>query len=195
MLAPVIREGLGSYAIGERVRSLRLKKRLGLVELGKHTGLSSALLSKIECRRIFPTLPTLLRIAMVFGVGLDHFFVDPRKKQVVAVVRKRDRVRLPESVKGGIPSFEFESLDFQANDRKLNSYIAFFREVDPRKAKPHAHPGVELLYVVRGRLAIRILDEDRLLDAGDSIYFDSTAPHSYRRVGRAPCEAVVVTTG
>jgi transcriptional regulator with XRE-family HTH domain len=195
MLAPVIREGLGNYAIGERVRSLRLKKRLGLVELGKHTGLSAALLSKIECRRIFPTLPTLLRIAMVFGVGLDHFFVDPRKKQVVAVVRKRDRLRLPESVKGGIPSYEFESLDFQANDRKLNSYVAFFREVDPRKAKPHAHPGVELIYVVRGRLAIRILDEDRLLDAGDSIYFDSTAAHSYRRVGRTPCEAIVVTTG
>jgi len=195
MLAPVIQEGLGSYAIGERVRSLRLKKRLGLVELGKHTGLSPALISKIECRRIFPTLPTLLRIAMVFGVGLDHFFVDPRKKQVVAVVRKRERVRLPESVKGGEASYEFESLDFRANDRKLNAYIAFFREGDPRKAKPHAHPGVELVYVVRGRLVIRILDEDRLLDSGDSIYFDSTAPHSYRRAGRAPCEAVVVTTG
>lgn len=195
MLAPVIREGLGSYAIGERVRSLRLRKRLSLVELGKHTGLSPALLSKIERHRLFPTLPTLLRISMVFGVGLDHFFVDPRKKQVVAVVRKRDRMRLPESVKGGAPSYEFESLDFQANDRKLSGYVAFFREVDPRKAKPHAHPGVELIYVVRGRLGIRILDEDRLLDAGDSIYFDSTAPHSYRRVGRAPCEGVVVTTG
>lgn len=195
MLAPVIREGLGSYAIGERVRSLRLRKRLSLVELGKHTGLSPALLSKIERRRLFPTLPTLLRIAMVFGVGLDHFFIDPRKKQVVAVVRKRERMRLPESVPGGVPSYDFESLDFQANDRKLSGYVAYFREVDPRKAKPHAHPGAELIYVVRGRLAIRILDEDRLLDAGDSIYFDSTAPHSYRRVGRAPCEAVVVTTG
>lgn len=195
MLAPVVREGLGSYAIGERVRSLRLKKRLSLVELGKHTGLSPALLSKIERRRLFPTLPTLLRIAMVFGVGLDHFFVDPRKKQVVAVVRKRDRMRLPESVKGGEPSYDFESLDFQANDRKLSGYVAFFRGIDPRKAKPHAHSGVELLYVVRGRLAVRILDEDRVLAAGDSIYFDSTAPHSYRRVGRAPCEAVVVTTG
>ena len=195
MLAPVIREGLGSYAIGERVRSLRLRKRLSLVELGKHTGLSAALLSKIERRRLFPTLPTLLRIAMVFGVGLDHFFVDPRKKQVVAVVRKRERMRLPQDVKGGIPSYEFESLDFQANDRKLNGYVAFFREVDPGKAKPHAHPGVELIYVVRGRLAVQVLDEDRLLEAGDSIYFDSTAPHSYRRVGRAPCEAVVVTTG
>jgi len=195
MLTPAVREGLGSYAIGERVRSLRLKKRLGLVELGKHTGLSPALLSKIECRRIFPTLPTLLRIAMVFGVGLDHFFIDPKKKQVVAVVRKRDRTRLAEQVQGGPPSFDFESLDFQANDRKLNSYLAFFRELAPGKPKPHAHPGAELLYVVRGRLAIRILDEDRVLDAGDSIYFDSSAPHSYRRVGRAPCEAVVVTTG
>jgi len=48
---------------------------------------------------------------------------------------------------------------------------------------------------MRSRLAIRILDQDRLLDAGASIYFDSSAAHSYRQVGRAPCEAVVVTTG
>jgi transcriptional regulator with XRE-family HTH domain len=44
---------------------------MGLVELEKHSGLSPAMLSKIEREQLFLTLPTLLRIAMVFSVGLD----------------------------------------------------------------------------------------------------------------------------
>src|SRR5512134_2034916 len=96
MLTPTLRQGLGDYAIGERVRTLRLKKKMGLVELGKHTGLSPALLSKIERGRLFPTLPTLLRIALVFGVGLEFFFVGAREKPLVAVVRKDQRVQLPD---------------------------------------------------------------------------------------------------
>ncbi len=91
-----ISEGLGRYSIGEKLRSLRLRKSMGLVELGKHTGLSAGLLSKLERGKLFPTLPTLLRIAMVFGVGLEYFFTDERKRRVVGLVRKGERVRLPE---------------------------------------------------------------------------------------------------
>src|SRR4249920_2614493 len=96
MLTPTLRKGLGDYAIGERVRVLRLKKKIGLVELGQHTGLSPALLSKIERGRLFPTLPTLLRIALVFGVGLEFFFSGSRDKPLLAIVRKAERNRLPE---------------------------------------------------------------------------------------------------
>jgi transcriptional regulator with XRE-family HTH domain len=60
------------YKIGPKIRALRLNKKLGLLQLGEHTGLSSAMLSKIERGQLFPTLPTLLRIALVFGVGLEH---------------------------------------------------------------------------------------------------------------------------
>lgn len=79
MANKTIVEGLKPYALGEKLRALRLKKSMGLVELGKHTGLSPAMLSKLECGKLFPTLPTLLRIAMAFGVGLDYFFTDERK--------------------------------------------------------------------------------------------------------------------
>ncbi len=88
MLSATLEKGLSEYAIGAKIRSLRLKKKMGLVELGKHTGLSPALLSKIERNRLFPTLPTLLRIALVFSVDLAFFFAGAREKPVVAVVRK-----------------------------------------------------------------------------------------------------------
>src|SRR5436190_11740732 len=84
MLSKTLSSGLQQYQIGPKLRSLRLRKKLGLVELGSHTGLSAAMLSKIERGVLFPTLPTLLRIAMVFNVGLEHFLwkiaVDLRSK-------------------------------------------------------------------------------------------------------------------
>ena len=68
-ITDTISEGLGRYSIGEKLRSMRQRKSMGLAELGRHTGLSAGLLSKPERGKLFPTLPTLLRIAMVFGVA------------------------------------------------------------------------------------------------------------------------------
>src|ERR671911_2479316 len=91
MLSATLNAGLQGYGIGAKIRALRLKKKMGLVELGRHTGLSPAMLSKIERGRLFPTLPTLLRIALVFSVGLDYFFAGARDKPLVAITRKDER--------------------------------------------------------------------------------------------------------
>ena len=99
MASDTITTGLKNYAIGSKLRRLRLRKSMGLVELGKHTGLSPALLSKLERDVMHPTLPTLLRIAMVFSVGLEYFF-NPEPKPVLEIVRKKDRLRFPDSPDG-----------------------------------------------------------------------------------------------
>jgi mannose-6-phosphate isomerase-like protein (cupin superfamily) len=195
MLSPTLTEGLERYEIGPKLRTLRLKKKMGLVQLGKHTGLSSALLSKVERGKLFPTLPTLLRISLVFGVGLEYFFSEAREKPVLAIVRKAERVRFPENPDGRTSSYMFECLDFPATERKMNAYYVEFEQVRPGDVEPHAHPGAEVLYILRGRVAITCGGEDHELDEGDSMYFESTRPHSYRRVGRGPAAAIVVTTG
>jgi transcriptional regulator with XRE-family HTH domain len=175
------------------MRGLRLSKKMGLVELGRHTGLSAALLSKIERGRLFPTLPTLLRIALVFGVGLEHFIAGDSKRNAVAIVRRRDRQRFPEKSGAKDISYFFESLDFTAVERRVNAYYAEFEAVPAEKARPHQHAGVEFLHVLKGQLALRVAGDDHILDGGDSVYFNSTRPHSYRRIGGKPCSAVVVS--
>jgi transcriptional regulator with XRE-family HTH domain len=194
MLSETLTKGLGHYAIGEKLRALRLGKKMGLVELSRHTGLSAAMLSKVERGKLFPTLPTLLRITLVFSVGLEYFFSDDQKRRVLAIVRRAERKRFPERPDGRDISFYFESLDFAAVERKLNAYYAEFQPLLPGKARPHHHAGVEFLSVLRGKLEMRIGTEDYVLDSGDSIYFDSALPHSYRRVSPKPCSAIVVTT-
>lgn len=193
MLSDTLAKGLGDYAIGDKLRALRLKKKMGLVELGRHTGLSAAMLSKVERGKLFPILPTLLRIALVFSVGLEYFFSDDLKRHVVGIVRRGQRKRFPERPDGRDISFYFESLDFAAVERKLNAYYAEFQPLQPGKARLHHHTGVEFLSVLRGKLELHIGTEEHILDSGDSIYFDSSLPHSYRRVSQKPCSAIVVT--
>lgn len=188
-----ISDGLRPYAVGEKLRGLRLTKSMGLVELGKHTGLSPAMLSKLERGRLFPTLPTLLRIAMVFSVGLDYFFTDERKRHVVAIVRKKERLRLAEKMGGVEVAYHFESLDFPANERKFSTFFAEFEAGRSDKVKLHQHAGVEFLYVLHGKLDLTIGTDVHSLDAGDSIYFDSAVRHGYRRASSQSTTAVVVT--
>src|SRR5512146_1727331 len=118
MLSKTISEGIDRYQIGPKLRALRLRKKMGLVELGQHTGLSAALLSKLERGKLFPTLPTLLRIALVFSVVLEFFFRE-EKKNTVAVIRKSERQRFPDNPATNDVSYFFESLDFLAMEKKI----------------------------------------------------------------------------
>jgi transcriptional regulator with XRE-family HTH domain len=188
MLSDTLTNGLEAYKIGPKLRRLRLKKSMGLVQLGEHTGLSPALLSKIERGQIFPTLPTLLRIAMVFGVGLEHFFIE--STPALHVVRKSERVPMPDQPGIDPPAYLFESLDFPMTNRKMESYVAEFPLGGP-PSRPHHHAGVELIYVITGALKIDFEDNAVTLEAGDALTFEGPAPHSYSRAGSGAARAVV----
>ena len=85
-----VKQSLSRYSLGTKLRQLRLKKKIALVDLGKHTGLSPSMLSQLENGKLIPTLPTLARIAMVFDVGLEHFFSERRHERTFAIVRGVD---------------------------------------------------------------------------------------------------------
>jgi transcriptional regulator with XRE-family HTH domain len=178
--------------IGERIRRLRLKRSMGLVELGRHTGLSASFLSQLETGRVVPTLRNLARVAMVFGRDLSYFF-EPEAHPLFRVHRRSERVRLPQS---GVedPTYYFESLAYMVPDRQLDPYYAEF--VPARKTtevRPHVHPGYEFLYLLQGELEIRHGDRTHSLEAGDSVYFDAGTPHAYRCAGATPAVALIVT--
>ena len=106
----VVEESIRPYAIAEKLRTLRLRRSMGLAQLAEHTGLSPAMLSRLENARLVPTLPTLIRIAMVFNVGLDYFFTDPRKRHVVAVSRRDERKLFPSKSKIHLGSMAFRNV-------------------------------------------------------------------------------------
>jgi transcriptional regulator with XRE-family HTH domain len=177
--------------IGERIKHLRLKKSMGLVELGRHTGLSASFLSQLETGRVVPTLRNLARIAMVFSKDLSYFF-DPEPQTLFRVHRAKERVRLPQS---GVedPAYFFESLGYMVPDRELDPYFAEFMPKGDVEPRPHQHFGCEFLYVLSGELTVRHGANSHTVVAGDAIYFDASTTHSYECNGTTPATAIIVT--
>ena len=178
--------------IGERIKRLRLKKSMGLVELGRHTGLSASFLSQLETGRVVPTLRNLARIAMVFSKDLSYFF-ETEPHTLFRVHRKKERVRLPQT---GVddPTYYFESLGYMVPDRHLDPYYAEFIPLKKTvEVRPHVHAGYEFLYLLEGELEIRHAEQAQVLEPGDGVYFDASTPHSYHCVGKTPAIAIIVT--
>jgi transcriptional regulator with XRE-family HTH domain len=178
--------------IGERIKRLRLKRSMGLVDLGKHTGLSASFLSQLETGRVVPTLRNLARLAMVFNKDLSYFF-EPEPHTLFRIHKKNERMRLPQT---GVenPTYFFESLAYMVPDRHLDPYYAeFVPQKDPGDIRPHVHPGYEFLFLLEGDLEIRHGDKVNLVESGDAVYFDASTPHSYRCAGKSPAVALIVT--
>ena len=183
---------IADKCIGDRIRRLRLKKSMGLVELGKLTGLSASFLSQLETGRVVPTLCNLARIAMVFSKDLSYFF-ESDAAAIFRIHRRKERVRLPQT---GVesPTYYFESLGYMVPDRPMDPYFAEFiplsAEAEPT---PHLHPGFEFLYLLEGALDLHHGEQQCTLEEGDAVYFDASTAHSYKCAAKKPAKAIIVT--
>jgi transcriptional regulator with XRE-family HTH domain len=183
---------IADKCIGERIRRLRLKKSMGLVEMGKLTGLSASFLSQLETGRVVPTLRNLARIAMVFSKDLSYFF-ESDASAIFRIHRRKERVRLPQT---GVelPTYYFESLGYMVPERPMDPYFAEFIPLTGEvESAPHLHPGFEFLYLLEGSLDLRHGQQQCTLEEGDAVYFDSSAPHSYQCASKKPAKAIIVT--
>ncbi len=178
--------------IGDRIKYLRQRKGMGLVELGRHTGLSASFLSQLETGRVVPTLRNLARIAMVFSKDMSYFF-EPERPEFFRLLRADERQRLPQT---GVedPGYFFESLGHVPLDGGVAPYIAeFLPATDRRQPRSHAHVGSEFLYVLSGCLRLTHDGQVEDLEGGDAVFFHANATHSYERTGDGNCEALILT--
>jgi transcriptional regulator with XRE-family HTH domain len=184
---------LSAYRIGEKLRRLRLKKKLSLVDLGQRVDLSASLLSQLESGKLIPTLPTLARLGELFGVGLDYFFtVDAAR--TFAITRAEELMRFPEPCGRRLPAYYFEVLAFRATEKVIFPYLAEFPKRSLiERSDEHVHNGFELLYVIEGSLLILHDGEEHVLQAGDTACFDASAVHSYYGLSDVPAKALVIT--
>ena len=178
--------------IGERIRRLRLKRSMGLVELGTRTGLSASFLSQLETGRVVPTIRNLAKLALVFEKDLSYFFRQ-EKSLTLRTLRKSDRVRLNLNTKGK-SRFISESLGSLVPDRRMVPCLA---EFVPGGAHcdftPRVFRGLELVYVLEGSLCLETTSEQQLLTTGDVACIDAKTKRHYVCSGDHPAKVMIIT--
>jgi transcriptional regulator with XRE-family HTH domain len=178
--------------IGEKIRRLRLKRSMGLVELGQQVGLSASFLSQLETGRVIPTLRNLARIALVFKKDFSYFLSEDTGA-VFRVSRAKDRIRLPIGEKEE-PFLLSESMSVLVPDRNVVPCIAHFLPgVEGGAFHPPPAAGLELAYVIQGPLVLWTEHRTELLETEDSVWIDRNTNRLYRCHEDQPARALIIT--
>jgi transcriptional regulator with XRE-family HTH domain len=179
---------LEPYCIGTKLRSLRMQKRLTLSRLAAETGLSTALLSKLETDRMVPTLATLATISRVYGVGMSHFFCEPAEHSL-SITRQ---AHLQGSGRGLDTTKVTPLHAVGAGDKLIAQVIEFAPGVNGAASEGSAETS-GLIYVLEGRLHINTGGLTEELDAGDCAYMRSGMAVSMSAGGKHRCRVLSVT--
>jgi transcriptional regulator with XRE-family HTH domain len=175
---------LEPYCIGLKLRSLRVQKRLTLSRLAAETGLSTALLSKLETDRMIPTLPTLATISRVYGVGMGHFFSEPTRHtlSITRKVHQQGSTRGPEPIK---------AISLNGDVSRLNAQIVELQPGAPSTTLP-GNETVGVLYVLEGKLRLNAGGMDEVLESGDCACIDSEMPLAWSAADKNRCRVLAV---
>jgi transcriptional regulator with XRE-family HTH domain len=174
-------------SIGSRIRAVRTMRGLSSAELAKAAGVSRGLISQLELDRANPSVDTLRRIATALDSPIASFFDDGPANGSVVRREERRTMRIPRS-----------GLTYQLLTPDLNRQIEFILiELEPGQGGARAaygHAGEEAALVLEGQLHVWIGDEEHVLEAGDSISFNSGVPHRIANLGTAPTVLVSAIT-
>jgi transcriptional regulator with XRE-family HTH domain len=175
----------GPNPTGPHLRALRLKRGLSLSAVATATGVSVGFLSALERSQMSASVGTLRKLASLYGVEVLDFF-NPTVPGL-ALVRPRERKLLAAG-----PGVRMELLAW--GNTVMEPHL--FRILPGAgSGEAYAHDGEEFLFILKGRLAISLDSaKPRLLNPGDSFYFQSRTPHSWVNPGKRETQVLWINS-
>jgi transcriptional regulator with XRE-family HTH domain len=173
--------------LGDRVRELRTQTGLSMRELAARAGVSAGYISQIENGQANASLAVIRSIAAAFGITwLELFAPAPAHGRVL---RKSERPRL---------FSDGEVAHYGITQPPVGNVEVIVSEYGPGQGaggEDYTHgDSQEICLVTRGRLRFVIGGEEHVLEAGDSVEYRTSIPHSLINIGSDVAEAVWVVT-
>jgi transcriptional regulator with XRE-family HTH domain len=172
--------------VGERLRTIRLRRKATLRAIADRAGVSESFLSQVERGRASASVASLRRIAGALGVSVADLF-DSGGLPGPKVLRRDER-----------PSLSFGILGTKRllTPRPLAQLEVFVGELDVGGStgpEPYAHgDSEELLIVLRGTVQLELGGEVHELESGDSIDYRSSIEHRVTNLGAETAEVIWV---
>ena len=169
---------------GKRIAELCKTYSISMEVLAERSGLPMELIRRIEEEDHIPDLAPLVKIARALGVRLGTLLDDHEK--LGPVITRSGAAGNTSRFKTGLPDGEtagdedhigltFKALASEKGGRHMEPFIV---DIDPKaEQKKSTHEGEEFIYIISGSLALEYGSQSEILNAGDSVYYDSIVPH------------------
>jgi transcriptional regulator with XRE-family HTH domain len=180
--------------IADTIRAVRTSRGLTLAQMSEATGLSKALLSRIENAQVSPPIATLAKISHALDVPISIYFEqDEPEEKTYSVIRRNARKQVIR--KGTKIGFTYYSLTGTKSHHLMEAFVVRYPVIAKEPSVLFDHPGDEFLFVLKGRMELVYGKERIRLDTGDAIHFDPATPHRGQNVGKQESECLVIVIG
>lgn len=177
---------------GEKIGLLRRSHGITVAELAREMELGVRLLAKIERGDRAPNLDLLSRLARRFRRPIEYFFATTLESQPYYSIQRASQIKALVGLHRKHPTLRdtqvFRPLALEFAGRGLHPYYVQFVAAAGSDHALHEHHGQEFIYVLEGELEFVTAEGEKseLLHPGDSIFLDSSVPHSFRDHSRNP---------
>ncbi len=175
-------------AIGSQIREFRKQLKLTVEEIAKQAGLSQGMLSKIERGVTTPSLGTLYALAQALNVPVTSLFRKYDEQRDCSYVPSGEGLLIERH--GTRAGHQYRLLGHNISKRiTMEPYLITLTnesEVFPL----FQHSGIEFIYLLEGEVIYRHGNETYHMKPGDSLFFDSDAPHGPEELVQVPIRMI-----
>lgn len=179
-------------AIGRQVKRYRKQLGLTIADVCNRTGLSAGMMSKIENGNTSPSLATLRSLSTALNVPVTALFREFEEQRDATFVKAGHGLAIDR--RGTRAGHQYQLLGHSVHsDVSVEPYLITLQkksEVFPI----FQHAGVEFIYILEGSMVYRHLNATYTLAPGDSLFFDSDAPHGPEELVELPVRFLSVIT-
>ncbi|RBL87301.1 transcriptional regulator [Streptomyces cavourensis] len=162
--------------IAQRISELRTAQRLSLSQLAERSGVSKAMISKIERRDSSPTAAVLGRLASGLGVALTELLAPAPSPNPFLLRHKADQTTWRDPATGYVRR-QVAELDEKTGTELIEIELPAGARID--YPQWHSKPYRQRLWLLKGVLELGYGDETRRLVAGDQLDFAVDKAVSY----------------
>ncbi|MFD1484563.1 helix-turn-helix domain-containing protein [Lacticaseibacillus baoqingensis] len=173
--------------IGRKIRDLRIRKNLTQEELGERTDLSKGYISQLEHDQSSPSMETFFDLLNVLGQSPAEFFSEEPNQQLVYT--RADQVEYVDEDRG----YQLQWLVPQSNENEMEPVrITFAAGGEFKTFEPS--PAETFIYVVSGKVRLKLGEHDYQAKKGETIYFHATKQHRIQNASAGRAEILLVAT-
>ena len=173
-----------SAEMGMRVKKARESRGLSIFDIYLRTNIDVDLLSQIEEGEAIPPLGTVIKLAKALDLKMGYF-ISGAEGKAYTIVRRYDRKATSRYDSGREKhyGYRYESLAPHKTDRHMEPFLVTLEPSETEEERS-THDGQEFIFVLRGKMEVRLGEEIHILEPGDSIYYESTVPHLVKCHGK-----------
>lgn len=176
--------------IGIEIRTLRQSAGITAAEVARRTGLSTAMLSRIERGSVSPSIASLELIAHALHVPIGRFFANYETRRDSSIVRAGEGIRVHRYGSKSDQTYELLGSSLSGHLFVEPYLVTLERPIKEKAAFQHS--GIEFIHVLSGSMIYKYAEKTHILSAGDSMLFDCLGTHGPQEAIELPIRYICV---